>query len=70
MSLIQLTVYSACVYVLSLVHVCMFVCFQLEDTDSPADVPEEVEDNTTASQVGNFTWGLQLWLIENAVYML
>ncbi|XP_036979329.1 serine-rich coiled-coil domain-containing protein 2 isoform X1 [Acanthopagrus latus] len=24
---------------------------QLEDTDSPADVPEETEDNTTASQV-------------------
>ncbi|XP_049455622.1 serine-rich coiled-coil domain-containing protein 2 isoform X2 [Epinephelus fuscoguttatus] len=24
---------------------------QLEDTDSPADVPEEIEDNTTASQL-------------------
>lgn len=38
-----------------------FVCFQLEDTDSPADAPEEIEDNTTASQVSNFTLALQ-WL--------
>lgn len=40
-----------CVCVLAPVHTRVFVCFQLEDTDSPADVPEEIEDNTTASQV-------------------
>lgn len=39
-----------CVCARSCTHTCV-CCFQLEDTDSPADVPEEIEDNTTASQV-------------------
>ncbi|XP_035519304.1 serine-rich coiled-coil domain-containing protein 2 isoform X2 [Morone saxatilis] len=33
---------------------------QLEDTDSPADVPEEIEDNTTASQLGELIKEVQV----------
>ncbi|XP_054455741.1 serine-rich coiled-coil domain-containing protein 2 [Anoplopoma fimbria] len=33
---------------------------QLEDTDSPADVPEEIEDNTTASQSEDLIKEVQL----------
>uniref|UniRef100_A0A3Q1FQ30 Coiled-coil serine-rich protein 2a n=1 Tax=Acanthochromis polyacanthus TaxID=80966 RepID=A0A3Q1FQ30_9TELE len=35
---------------------------QLEDTDSPADVPEEIEDNTNASQVRNSTLVVFDWI--------
>ncbi|XP_059215289.1 serine-rich coiled-coil domain-containing protein 2 isoform X3 [Centropristis striata] len=33
---------------------------QLEDTDSPADVPEEIEDNTTASQLAELIKEVQV----------
>ncbi|XP_070697518.1 serine-rich coiled-coil domain-containing protein 2 isoform X2 [Pempheris klunzingeri] len=33
---------------------------QLEDTDSPADGPEEIEDNTTASQLGELIKEVQV----------
>uniref|UniRef100_UPI0037E98DCD serine-rich coiled-coil domain-containing protein 2 n=1 Tax=Semicossyphus pulcher TaxID=241346 RepID=UPI0037E98DCD len=33
---------------------------QLEDTDSPADVPEDIEDNTTATQLGELIKEVQV----------